>query len=243
MAGLSSRFKEAGYEKPKFMLEAHGQTLFFHSVSSFRSYFATETFLFITLKESFSVEFVELECKKLGILNYEIVELEGQTRGQAETVYLGLLYCAQDKGESILVFNIDTFRPNYRLPKQFDVNKIDGYLETFIGSGKNWSNVVPKDKSDLTVSYTAEKKEISEYCCTGLYFFKSKELFQNLFEEYSKQGSLNEDYGELYIAPMYNLLIGNGLDIRFSIISKADVIFCGVPKEYEDFKHKESTIL
>ncbi|EOA0230274.1 capsular biosynthesis protein, partial [Escherichia coli] len=31
MAGLSSRFKKAGYVKPKYMLEAHGKTLFSHS--------------------------------------------------------------------------------------------------------------------------------------------------------------------------------------------------------------------
>ena len=49
MAGLSSRFKDAGYVKPKYMLEAHGKTLFSHSLYSFKNYFDSESFLFVAL--------------------------------------------------------------------------------------------------------------------------------------------------------------------------------------------------
>lgn len=44
MAGLSSRFFKAGYTKPKYMLDAHGISLFDHAVNSFKAYFKTETF-------------------------------------------------------------------------------------------------------------------------------------------------------------------------------------------------------
>lgn len=47
MAGMSSRFFKAGYDKPKYMLEATGITLFEHSVLSFKNYFERESFLFI----------------------------------------------------------------------------------------------------------------------------------------------------------------------------------------------------
>lgn len=50
MAGMSSRFFKAGYTQPKYMLEAHGQTLFEHSVNSFAAYFASTPFLFIVRK-------------------------------------------------------------------------------------------------------------------------------------------------------------------------------------------------
>ncbi|MBD6989485.1 capsular biosynthesis protein, partial [Vibrio parahaemolyticus] len=39
MAGMSSRFFNAGYDKPKYMLEARGVTLFEHSILSFKKYF------------------------------------------------------------------------------------------------------------------------------------------------------------------------------------------------------------
>ncbi|TOM80696.1 capsular biosynthesis protein, partial [Vibrio parahaemolyticus] len=47
MAGMSSRFFKAGYDKPKYMLEAHGKTLFEHSVESFEALFLDTKFLFI----------------------------------------------------------------------------------------------------------------------------------------------------------------------------------------------------
>jgi hypothetical protein len=37
----------------------------------------------------------------------------------------------------------------------------------------------------------------------------------------------------LYIAPIYNHLIGAGARIGFGLIPARDVMFCGVPAEYE----------
>lgn len=235
MAGLSSRFKNSGYGKPKYMLEAHGKTLFNHSISSFKKYFQSEKFLFIGLDVENTKDFIYSECLSLGIKDFNIIILDAPTQGQAQTVYLGLLAAKIVMDESLLIFNIDTFRPGFTYPDMFDINNIDGYLETFIGEGKNWSNILPKDESDFTVAITAEKKEISQYCCTGLYFWRYAKDFINVFTEY-QQKSLNDiDAGEYYIAPMYNELINKGADIRYSVIDPDEVIFCGVPAEYESF--------
>lgn len=235
MAGLSSRFKKAGYELPKYMLQAHEKSLFSHSLASFEHYFDTESFLFIALNVHETEEFIMDECKNLGIRNFDIVMLENPTRGQAETVYLGVKNAGIDSEESLLIFNIDTFRPNFRWPKKFDKNEVDGYLETFVGSGANWSNVLPQNEYEQTVKLTAEKQEISKFCCTGLYYWRRSSDFCNIFEKYSKKSLDNVQAGEYYIAPMYNDLIQEGSDIRYTIIQPEEVIFCGVPSEYEDF--------
>ena len=59
MAGMSSRFFKAGYDKPKYMLTAHEKTLFEHSVNSFEKYFSKEDFLFIVRDVFETVEFVK----------------------------------------------------------------------------------------------------------------------------------------------------------------------------------------
>ncbi len=41
---------------------------------------------------------------------------------------------------------------------------------------------------------------------------------------------------ELYVAPLYNLLIREGRDIRHHLIGGDEVIFCGVPAEYDAFR-------
>ncbi|ASJ71650.1 capsular biosynthesis protein [Granulosicoccus antarcticus] len=232
MAGLSSRFKNEGFETQKYMLEARGQTLFDHSLMSFERYFGSERFLFITLEEHKSESFIRTRCHEMGITCYDVVQLTEQTLGQAHTVYLGIKAVSVCVDEPILVFNIDTFRPNFKMPKKFDVSAVDGYLETFIGSGKNWSNVLPRSTIDMTVKRTAEKQEISEYCCTGIYYFRSAELFTSSFE---RSATLDNNDCELYIAPLYNRLIEDGMDIRYTVILREEVIFCGVPEEYYQF--------
>lgn len=235
MAGLSSRFKKAGFDKPKYMLEARGQTLFSHSVSSFEKYFEKEEFLFIVLDVHDTAKFVQKSATELGISNFRIVVLDEPTRGQAETVYLGLKATPIEATTAITIFNIDTFRPGFSYPDSFNINDVDGYLETFIGTGANWSNVLPISKGSDKVIRTAEKQEISEFCCTGLYYFRKAEKFLQLFESFMGVEVQDLQGGEFYIAPMYNNLIEEGADIRFSIIDENDVIFCGVPDEYYAF--------
>jgi NDP-sugar pyrophosphorylase family protein len=239
MAGLSSRFKKAGYELPKYMLEAKGKTLFEHSVDSFKHYFDSEPFLFIALSVHDTESFIRQQCNKMDIKNYSIVILDKPTRGQAETVYLGLKKVPLSNDFGITIFNIDTFRPGFIYPTEFDLKHVDGYLETFIGKGKNWSNVLPVEHDSTRVIKTAEKQEISEYCCTGLYYWKSANQFMSLYERYQSKPLDEVDAGEYYIAPMYNDLIAAEGEVHFSVIDKESVIFCGVPSEYLDFIGQE----
>ena len=235
MAGLSRRFKNAGYDLPKYMLKAHGKSLFNHSLGSFKNYFNKEPFLFIALAEHNTKKFIIQESKLLGLDRYQIVVLDKPTQGQAETVYKGLQYANIDAKEPIMIFNIDTFRPNFKLPIEFDIKNVDGYLETFIGSGENWSNILPANEELKTVAFTAEKKQISKYCCTGLYYWKKTEDFCRIIESYLKQEVTEIETGEFFIAPMYNKMIAEGKDIRYVIIDHNEVIFCGTPDEYLNF--------
>ena len=235
MAGMSSRFFKAGFTVPKYMLKANDKSIFFYSLKSFENYFLSENFVFIIIRNEEISSFIEEECSKLKISNYKIIELENSTKGQADTVYKGLKKLSQKEDEQILIFNIDTIRYNYKYPDFVDKNIIDGYLETFIGTGKNWSNVVPEKYNSDKVCYTAEKKELSEYCCTGIYYFKSANYYCEIFEKYSIK---NMKEKELYVAPMYNLMVEDNKDIRFTIIKDNDIDFCGVPEEYYIFKNK-----
>ena len=230
MAGLSSRFFKAGYTKPKYMLEAHEKPLFDHAVLSFKYYFLTESFVFVVRADYDSASFVKQRCECLGIENYKVVILEHETKGQAETVAIALSKI-EWKG-ALTIFNIDTFRPNFRFPPQ---TSSDGYLEVFFGEGDNWSFAKPEREGSDKVIKTAEKRPISKYCSTGLYYFSSVELFIEAYEKMLLVPENEWDSSELYVAPLYNFLIDKGADIRFHLIDKSDVIFCGVPEEYEDF--------
>ncbi|WP_455821321.1 glycosyltransferase family 2 protein [Pseudomonas cerasi] len=229
MAGFSSRFFNAGYTKPKYMLEAHGKTLFEWSVSSFESYYKNEFFLFICRAEYDTPEFIQKQIEKIGIANYKIVTLDKGTRGQAETVYLGVKEHEHD--ESLLIFNIDTMRINF----DFIDEECDGYLEVFEGAGEHWSFVEPEGDSNL-VKKTTEKVRISNLCSNGIYYFKSKSSFEKAFESFS----LTE--GELYIAPMYNSFIQSGKKVIYRKIDEKSNVFMGTPAEYDVFLNEYNDV-
>lgn len=236
MAGLSRRFTEAGYDKPKYMLDAHGRTLFDHAVLSFSAYFDSHPFLFVARDVAGTGDFLAERCEALGIADYRIVLLDAPTRGQAETVALGLAEGAIDDAMPITIFNIDTFRPGFRFPDFID--EADGYLETFIGEGANWSFVRPVEEGSDRAAETTEKRPISHFCCTGLYHFARAGDFRAAYEAESQLAVSELQAGELYVAPIYNRLIAEGDDIRFTVVPRDEVIFCGVPAEYDAFLAK-----
>lgn len=234
MAGLSERFARAGYAVPKYMLAAHGKSLFRHAVEGFLRHGAAMRFLFIARDVADTASFIAAECEAMGLPGYDIHLLDAPTRGQAETVALGLAGRA-GVDDPAMIFNIDTFRPSWRPPERFSLDAVDGYLEVFEGEGKNWSFVAPRDLELQSVARTTEKDPISNLCCTGLYYFRRAGDFVDAFAAAATGGPSSWSAGELYVAPLYNQLIAHGRDIRYHLIRRDEVIFCGTPDEYQAF--------
>lgn len=236
MAGLSSRFSKAGYTLPKYMLYAREKSLFNLAISSFEILFKTCKFVFVVRDVYDTSLFVKEESQLLGISDYEVV-ITDPTRGQAETVLKGIEGARIPAEESILIFNIDTFRPGFTFPTELEI--WDGYLECFVGDGDNWSYAKTEDgTASSRVIETAEKKAISNFCSTGIYYFKRSVDFVNAYYENEKT-PLN-GVKELYVAPLYNLLIRDGKKIHVDVIPRNSVIFCGVPEEYIEYIEKMS---
>lgn len=227
MAGLSRRFSDAGYKLPKYMLDLNGQSVFSCAVGSFSHYFKTLPFLFVARDVMGTGDFIKSECSKLGILNPRVKLLDAPTSGQAETVELGIADIADDT--SLTIFNIDTFRPGFRFPDGEWFSTSDGYLEVFRGEGANWSYVRPAASDEPLALEAAEKRPISDLCCSGLYHFSRADLFRYALA----QERLLPSATELYVAPIYNHLLRKCCRIHYELVEVRKVIFCGVPSEYE----------
>lgn len=230
MAGRSQRFQDAGYSVPKYHLILHGRPLFDHAVRSFAAYFDVHRFLFVIRAPEH--EFVQTRCRMIGIRDPIIVTVKRETSGQAETVLHGLDATAVGEDESLTIFNIDTFRPGYSLPG----TTCDGFIEVFRGEGRNWSFVAPNPARPFSVSGTVEKLPISNLCCTGIYQFARASEYRWAYNNPVPPKSEAERQ-ERYVAPLYNSLIARGLDIRYGVIARNYVIFCGTPQEYRDCRN------
>jgi hypothetical protein len=234
MAGKSSRFIDAGYDKPKYKLQLLDKTVFDWVVLSFKEHFRTEQFIFI-VQMSFEMDnFTEKHIKNLGILNYRIHLLNEITRGQAETVYKSIIN--EENDQDILIFNIDTIRKNFTYPKISNTSA--GCLEVFKGDGDHWSFIEPYEEDNKFVKRTTEKIRITNLCSNGLYYFKSLLQFKKSFEEAIRSNEYSN--GEIYIAPLYNNLIKNGYKIEYTMTPFEDNIFCGTPLEYQSLIHNDS---
>lgn len=228
MAGQSRRFADAGYALPKYMLPLNGATVFDHAVNSFRGLFDDTPFLFIGRDVAGTGEFVRLSCQALGVRDASVIMLDAPTAGQAETVELGLREARVADAAPITIFNIDTFRPGFRYPTEA-WGASDGYLEVFHGAGANWSYVRPSETEPGLAVETAEKRPISDLCCTGLYHFAEAGAFRSaLAAERDRPAA-----PELYVAPLYNHLIAAGRRVHYRLIEPTQIVFCGVPYEYE----------
>lgn len=231
MAGVSRRFAEAGYSRPKFMLDLGGVPVFDHAVASFAHYFDTLPFLFVSRNLPGIAEFIAARAQALGLADFAVALIDRPTAGQAETVEIGLRDAGIGASESVTIFNIDTFRPGFRFPGAAWCAHSDGFLEVFRGSGANWSFVAPSPTTAEPIALrVAEKDPISDLCCTGLYHFGAADLFFQALAAERRHPSMNE----LYVAPIYNHLIRSGRRVHYSLVARDAAIFCGVPAEYED---------
>lgn len=229
MAGMSSRFKKAGFKVPKFMIKVKGLTLFQWSLLSLSSFLKDNPkLIFVTQREFDSKNFIAENIALFGISDFEIVEVDGPTDGQATSAYLARELWIKEN--PLLVYNIDTYiEPNIILPAD---NIYGNWIPCMKEEGEHWS-FVKVDATGIAVD-VQEKKRISDNCSIGLYSFESCLIFEDCYENYF----LEEDNlinGEKYIAPMYNWLIEKGHKVGISVVEIEKVHPLGTPAELEQF--------
>lgn len=229
MAGLGSRFRKAGYNCPKYMIEAKGKTLFEWSMDSLIGYNAhVEKYIFVVRKEDQAEDFIKDKMLKYDISDVEVIGIDYLTDGQATTCMLAVPHCKPD--DAIMVYNIDTYvEPNEM--KYEDISG-DGHIPCFHAEGDHWS--FAKLDENGKVTEVREKVRISDNCTLGAYYFSSAKLYKDLYEEYYNDDSKLEK-NEKYIAPLYNYMIKKCMPVTISIVDEKKVHVLGTPEELQVF--------
>ena len=236
MGGLGSRFRKIGYTIPKYMIEAKGKTLFEWSMISLEGYRdIADTYIFIAMKdESCDVEkFITSKCEQLRFKDYHVIILDYLTDGQATTALLAEKYW--NPKHSLLIYNIDTYVESGEMNSS--ELRGDGFIPCFQATGNHWSFVRLNDMGKVVE--IKEKERISNYCTIGAYYFKTCQLYKDLYNEYyaNTYGLVN---GEKYVAPLYDFLLSKNGEIYISDIDPNKVHVLGTPEEIESFL-KEQT--
>ena len=231
MGGLGSRFRKVGYNVPKYMIIKKQKTLFEWSMISLEGYKnQIDRYIFVAMRDNkCDVEaFINSKCHGLGIKNYYVILLDYLTDGQATTAMMAANYW--NPKHSLLIYNIDT----YVEPGELNSSQLkgDGFIPCFQAEGDHWS-FVRLDNSGKVVEIK-EKKRISNYCTIGAYYFKTCQLYKDLYNNYyiNKKGFTNE---EKYVAPLYDYLLTKGGSIYITNIDSRKVHVLGTPEELQVF--------
>lgn len=226
MAGQGSRFREVGISKPKHEIRVKGEPMFDWAMRSLDAFFGSE-FIFITQDDHSPTPFLERACKRLGIENYRELTLSEYTEGQATTAVTGDGLIGDR--ESVAIYNIDTYIQEGVLSP--DLIHGDGFIPTFSATGTRWSFV--RTDSDGHVTEVSEKDKISDTATAGFYYF---DRWTDFVEAYRRHGDeVANQYGETYVAPLYNHLIDSGNTVVTHQIPREAIHVLGTPEDLKQF--------
>ena len=230
MAGLGSRFRNAGFDCPKYMIGARGKTLFEWSMLGLVDLQRPgDRFVFVARTEDGACEFIKRHAEKLGIQDSRVVEIDAMTDGQATTAMLALPHL--EANSPIAIFNIDTGLKSGALQRSDALG--NGWIPCFRAAGNAWSFC--RIDANRRVVEVREKARISDFATIGLYWFDSAKRYAEAYAHYYGISG-REEKGERYVAPIYNQLISDGGSVSWSEIDLSAVIPLGTPDEVSRFE-------
>lgn len=230
MAGRGSRFSEAGFEKPKPLIDVADVPMIQLVISNL---LPAEEHRFIFICQESHLEKYEMEQILRSLSpSCEIVPVNGVTQGAACTVLLAKELI--DNGEPLMIANSDQW-------VDIDINEylrsipstIDGLIMTMQSSDSKWSY------ARLTlagnVCEVVEKKVVSQNATVGIYNFQRGCDFVRGAESMIERNLRSN--GEFYVAPVYNMLTELGSEIRcFDIGPEGDRMHgLGTPSDLRSF--------
>jgi NDP-sugar pyrophosphorylase family protein len=229
MAGRGSRFAEIGIDAPKPLIDVFGRPMYAWATESLPLELAKRV-IFICLEEHLRHRALEDDIRRrYGRFNPEIISLGEVTQGQACTVLKAEFLI--DSDEPLLIYNADTFCRSDLSRRLADLPpRTAGLIGVFRAPGDRWS--FARTDANGRVLETAEKRRISEWASTGLYYFRRGRDFV----EHSHQMIADDDRvnGEFYVVPVYNRMISAGAEI---LIDPADEVWVlGTPEDLQHFK-------
>lgn len=230
MAGLGSRFRDAGYAFPKPLIDIKGKTMIEVVVDNLRPA-VPHRFIFICQREHYEKFDLYNIFKNATGNNFDVVQLTGQTEGAACTVLAAIAHINNDN--DLLIANSDQFVEGGTDAFLRAARKkgADGLLMTFASSHPKWS-YARTDKSG-TVLEVAEKKVISKHATVGIYYFaRGADFVESAESMIHKNIRYNNEF---YVCPVYNEMLLAGKRIYIHEIPAAKMHGLGTPEDLKQF--------
>jgi dTDP-glucose pyrophosphorylase len=231
MAGLGTRFSDAGYDVAKPLLPVHGQPMFLVVIANLITDAVGK--VVVIAQESFGLGPTVAHMRdRLGFA-VELIEINHVTGGPADTVALARDHLELHK--PVVTANSDQYvdHPLEPLYRQLTNVTIAGSILTMKDDDPKWSYAASDAQGN--VSLVREKEVISDDATVGIYGFRTASLMWEGFD--GMREAHDTVNGEYYVAPSYNHLISRGHRILTYDLGPitATMHGMGIPVDYEAF--------
>jgi UDP-N-acetylglucosamine diphosphorylase / glucose-1-phosphate thymidylyltransferase / UDP-N-acetylgalactosamine diphosphorylase / glucosamine-1-phosphate N-acetyltransferase / galactosamine-1-phosphate N-acetyltransferase len=226
MAGEGSRFKQAGYEKPKPFIDVKGKPMIVRVIENL--YYPNAKYILIAREEHLKAE-AALVKEISATYNAEFIAIEKLTEGTACTVLFARSFINNDT--PLLIANSDQIIDDSIQKFIDDSNSrgLDGSILTFIDAERNPKWSFAKINADGLVTEVKEKQAISEYATVGIYYFaKGNKFVDNAIDMIINNERVNNEF---YTCPVYNYLIQQKGKVGIYNIAPAAMHGIGTPDD------------
>ncbi|MFM6990169.1 MAG: glycosyltransferase family 2 protein [Rhodoferax sp.] len=226
MAGLGSRFAQAGYQKPKPFIDVAGKPMIVRVLENLAC--PQARFLLVARKEHMDAE-VALVRRIEQDFNATFIALDQLTEGTVCTVLFARNFINND--QPLLIANSDQII-DCSIEKfigDSEERGLDGSILTFIDAEKNPKWSFARIDAEGIVQEVQEKKVISEYATVGIYYYQKGSHFVNAAVDMMVRGDRVNN--EFYTCPTYNYAIQNGLKIGIFNIDSSQMHGIGTPDD------------
>jgi len=229
MAGRGSRFTDAGYELPKPLIPVHGQPMIRVVIENLRPT-APHRFHFLILR-SHAEEYGLADHLRSWAPGCELIFVDEVTEGAACTVLLARDYI--DSNEPLMIANCDQYVDESIDAYLDSMGNADGLIMTMTADDPKWSFV--RFDENGRIAEVVEKEVVSNEATVGIYNYRHGIKFVQAAEQMIRAN--HRVNNEFYVAPAYNEMLREGLELRcFNIGSVgAGMYGIGTPDDLELF--------
>lgn len=230
MAGMGSRFANAGYTLPKPFIDVAGKPMIVRVMENLAQ--RNAKFILLARKEHLENN-QQLIAQIRSEFNATFVPIDKLTEGTACTVLFARSLLSPE--DSVVIANSDQIVDDCFSAFIEDANarNLDGSILTFTDAELNpkWSFAKIDDRGFVT--QVQEKKAISQYATVGIYYFRrANELIDGIIQMMIENDRTNDEF---YICPVYNYLIRNGKKIGIYNIDRSQMHGIGTPEDLTVF--------
>lgn len=230
-AGAGTRFRNAGFDVPKPLIEISGIPMLIWVICNFAP--QPDDHIVIVGQEKDQLPEKLKEYLELLKCDVSFVEIEGLTKGPAATVELAIPFIKANS--PVIVANSDQFVSTdfSTFLNEVRAGQSDGNILTMIASGEKWS-YIGRDSAGR-INKVVEKKQISDEATVGIYAWSNLAILQESIS-YLRDKNITVN-NEFYIAPSYQFLIEESLSINtFPVGNHGDSVHgLGTPEDLAHF--------